>query len=157
MYTTRARLKDKLTALLAVLAVLLAFGLFLRPDVATAPGAPGLAAVATPRATGPSASTNPATDHLVRQVRDCVYTLELARAQRAIIELQRTTRSGEQIEVETIEELQRAKRYADHVGSGLASALGDGRWAVLGDGVPIFVVDETSGAVSTYEGQPLCP
>jgi hypothetical protein len=100
---------------------------------------------------------HPATDHLVRQVRDCVYTLELARAQRAIIELQRTTRSGEQIEVETIEELQRAKRYADRVGSGLASALGDGRWAVLGDGVPIFVIDETSGAVTTYEGQPLCP
>lgn len=152
-----AHLKDKLTLLLAALAVLLAFGLFLRPDVATAPSAPGIAAAPTPRAFTPSAGISPATDHLVRQVRDCVYRLELARAQRAIVELQRTTRSGEQIEVETIEELERAKRYADRVGSGLASPLGDGRWAVLGDGVPIFVIDETSGAVATYEGQPLCP
>ncbi len=151
-----ARLKDRLALLLPLLGLLLAFGL-LRPDVATAPGVAGPTSPPAPRTPGLSASTTGATDHLLRQVRDCVYRLELARAQRAIIELQRTTRSGEQIEVESIEELQRARRYADNVGSGLASALGDGRWAVVGDGLPVFVVDEVSGAVTTYEGQPLCP
>jgi hypothetical protein len=150
---------SRLPPLLALLGALILFGMLVRPRAAVAPTTPhnpsAVSASSAPLL--PPQGTPSTSQRLLKVAHDCVYTIEMERAQRIIQELSRTTRSGEQLEVESREAVERARRYAERVGSGIASPYGEASWIIVADGVPVILVNESTDAVTNFEGQALCP
>ena len=151
---------SRLPLLFILLGLLITAGILLRPSTAIAPAtpsAPADTAQASSAVLQPPEGIPNTSQLLLKRARDCLYTLEMAKTQLYIIDLGRSTRSREQIEVESREALDRVRLYADRLGNGLASPFREGRWVVVADGMPVVLVDESTGAVTTYEGHALCP